>query len=616
MAPLRWVWSRFATEGVRLLASAVAAQWIAVAAHGQTAADPVLFFTKRVDQLTGSSGAGKVMGQDSAVAVHDPRKESTVFLFGDTWTQCELSPNSMASTTDADASDGIELVYHEDASGRAIPPLAKDPATGEASVWPEAPFLREADLCVFYYMMPPTWPDHAPEDELGGGIACTEGGSAPLARLGANVLPDYPQFLGPKNVIPLGKKWLVFFVNEMVEGLPRTFLARSASSSVGDFSSYTYWDGRRWSGKPGDRVHVFSNLSPPSVAWNDHLGAWVAIGSLVLSPDGLSSRIGLATADSFTGPWSEPVPLYGESDGGTWGSVYNAFRTAAFDQEGGRRMFTTATHSQRYNVDLFETSIGYAESHFCLASSADDADQRAGEETPSASGVSLLLAPSSASMIGLRLTGPSWVQGAAGGGDPLATPAAAAASLVLPLAEAAAQSFSAKLLVRVGAPNDPPWAAEADLFEMPPVAEIVVDVAVAAGASEITIGNEAAAVFTAVIQRSEWSPGYDNVVPITLSRLDDYPLDLRLAGREGGPGVEAWLCHGACPAAPRSMGADCRPPARFVESGCSVKVKQPLKSCGLGGELVLLLPVVVFLRRARRRANCGPWLRTGAGSQA
>jgi len=198
-------------------------------------------------------------------------------------------------------------------------------------------------------------------------------------------------------------------------------------------------------------------------------------------------------------------------------------------------------------------------------------------------------------VIGLRLTGASWVQAAEGTEDPLATPAAAAASLVLPLAEEAAESFSAKLLVRVGAPNDPPWGAEPDLFEMPPVSEIVVDVAVSAGASEIRIGNEAAAIFTAVIQRSGWTPGYDNVVPITLSRLDEYPLDLRLASKEGGRGGEAWLCHGTCPSAPALMGVDCRPPPEFMEHDC--KVKERPKNCGLGGELALLLPVLVFLRR-------------------
>lgn len=578
-----------------LLAATLVALGSAGAAHAGTLADAV-FFTKRVEQLTGGSGRGSVSGQDSAITLRNG--SGAIFLFGDTWADCQMIPNSMASTAELDVSDGASLVYYEDESGRALPPLPKHPATGETTVWLEAVFRRDADVCAFYYMVPPAWPDHSPEEELGGGIACMAGGSPPFVRLGTNVLPGHPHLLGPMSALQLGPKSLAFFVNETVDGAARTFLARTSTATAHDFSTYTYWDGRAWSANPEDRAPVLSNFTAPSVAWNDHLGAWVAMGSLVGSPDGFLSRFGLATSRWYTGPWSETIPLYGETGGGEWGSVYNAFRTAAFDQEGGRRMFTTATHSGRYNVDLFETDVGHAESHFCLASGADDADQLAGGAA-STSGPSLLLAPGSRSVIGLRLTGASWVQGAAGVEDPLDTPAVAATSLVLPLAAEAAQSFSARLRVRAGAPNAPAWGSAADLFVMPAVFEIVVDVPVAAGARELRIGNEVAALFGAVSQESGWMPGYDNVVPITLSRLDDHPLDLQLASREESRGGEAWLCHGTCPPAPPSLG-ECRPPAEFVAHDCSA---QEAKTCGLGGEIVLLLPVLGLLRRRRREAS-------------
>jgi hypothetical protein len=266
-----------------------------------------------------------------------------------------------------------------------------------------------------------------------------------------------------------------------------------------------------------------------------------------------------------------------------------------FDQESGRRMFTTASHWGRYNVDLFETDVGHAESHFCLAASADDADQLEGEAEPSSSGARLLLAPGSRSVVGLRLTGASWMQAAAGMGDPLAAPDVAATSLVLPLAAEVPAPFTATLRLRVGAPNPASWGSEqTSLFEMVPLSELVLEVPLAAGAKEIRIGSEAAALFAAAIQDAGWRPGYDNVVPISLTRLDEYPSDLELAAREEGEGGGAWLCHGECPSAPTSL-TGCRP-ARAFAKRCKIEKS---RACGIGGEIALVLPLLALLRRRR-----------------
>jgi hypothetical protein len=258
-------------------------------------------------------------------------------------------------------------------------------------------------------------------------------------------------------------------------------------------------------------------------------------------------------------------------------------------------MFTTATHWGRYNVDLFETDVGHAESHFCLAASADDADQLEGEAAPSTSAARLLLASGGRSAVGLRLTGASWMQAAAGMGDPLAAPDVAATSLVLPLAAEVPASFTATLRLRVGAPNPPAWGSgERSLFEMLPLSELVLDVPLAAGAKEIRVGSEAAALFAAAIQDGAWRPGYDNAVPISVTRLDEYPFDLELAAREEGEGGGAWLCHGECPPAPTSL-AECRPGRAFARR-CK---KAKSSACGIGGEIALVLPLLALLRRRR-----------------
>ena len=69
-------------------------------------------YTRQVEQMTGqlTEEQGDVVGQDSAVAV--PFGEEVRFFFGDTYTTTSVLPNSMATTTDLDASDGIDLIYH------------------------------------------------------------------------------------------------------------------------------------------------------------------------------------------------------------------------------------------------------------------------------------------------------------------------------------------------------------------------------------------------------------------------------------------------------------------------------------------------------------------------
>jgi hypothetical protein len=274
-------------------------------------------------------------------------------------------------------------------------------------------------------------------------------------------------------------------------------------------------------------------------------------------------------------------------------------------------MFTTATHSGRYNVDLFETDVGHAESHFCLAGSDDDADQLEGEAAPSTSAARLLLAPGARSIVGLRLTGAAWVQAAEGIADPLAAPEVAAASLVLPLAAGVRESFSATLRLRVGAPNSPTWRTEgSDLFELAAVSELVVDVPLEAGAREIRIGDEAATLFAAALQHAGWRPGYDNVVPISVTRLDEYPLDLELEAREGGAGGGAWLCHGECPPAPASLGP-CRPAREFAKRDCRIGRSA---ACGLGGEIAFALPLLSLLGRRRAAARLTPSRPAGPAS--
>ena len=112
------------------------------------------------------------------------------------------------------------------------------------------------------------------------------------------------------------------------------------------------------------------------------------------------------------------------------------------------------------------------------------------------------------------------MQAAAGMGDPLAAPDVVATSLVLPLAAEVPASFTATLRLRVGAPNPPAWGSgERSLFEMLPLSELVLDVPLAAGAKEIRVGSEAAALFAAAIQDGAWRPGYDNAVPISVTRV-------------------------------------------------------------------------------------------------
>ena len=85
----------------RLLAAAAVLASVAEVAGAQSLAGQVLF-TRRVEQLTGWSGAGGIDGQDSAIVLPDADGNGATFWFGDTSKQCVIIPNSMAMTGDAD----------------------------------------------------------------------------------------------------------------------------------------------------------------------------------------------------------------------------------------------------------------------------------------------------------------------------------------------------------------------------------------------------------------------------------------------------------------------------------------------------------------------------------
>lgn len=95
-------------------------------------------------------------------------------------------------------------------------------------------------------------------------------------------------------------------------------LARVSVDAVADPDAWTYWDGEAWGADPGAAAELFEGAPILSVAWNEHLGAWL----LVYSPpfdDGIFAR----TAPELTGPWSAATVIYTATGDAPYDAVHH-----------------------------------------------------------------------------------------------------------------------------------------------------------------------------------------------------------------------------------------------------------------------------------------------------
>lgn len=95
----------------------------------------------------------------------------------------------------------------------------------------------------------------------------------------------------------------------------RVRLRRAPRDEIGDASAYEYWTGEKWSSEAAAAVALWPVARPANaieklaafeggahVTWSEHLGMYLAITNAG------QDAVGIRTAQTLEGPWSELVP--------------------------------------------------------------------------------------------------------------------------------------------------------------------------------------------------------------------------------------------------------------------------------------------------------------------
>jgi len=333
----------------------------------------VLAFTRQVERCTGDGAIspGHVIGQDSAIAVAYGN-EVRVF-FGDTSVYCEgrqvWLPNSMATTTDLDASDGLDLDYY--LPGLATPVL--EPIGQEGTVWLMAVFVHGTDIWAYYLSVLPGWPEVPP---LGAGLAVMREGKPPFVRTGFYVFADDPIYQTGIAHAFVEDGWVHLFGRIKQGYTSVATLKRVPLDALERRDAYEFWTTSGWADSPEPLGVLFTEAGSPSVHWSDHHQQYMAVYSVLFSPYGFLSAVAFRTAPALTGPWSDPTLING-APGTGWGSNYAASWNPVFSRENGRVVYFTSTDWSAYNVFLYETSFEFARVDMRTVGPDDVACQRA-----------------------------------------------------------------------------------------------------------------------------------------------------------------------------------------------------------------------------------------------
>lgn len=528
--------------------------------------DPPVF-TRQVERCTGGGGLehGNVLGQDSAIIL--PYESEVRFFFGDTRVlrdgRVGWLANSMASTSDLDASDGLSLqYYHPDEATTVL--LPEEP---EATVWLSAAFSVGADIYAFYQSVPSGWPEAPP---LGAGLAVMRDGVPPFERTSLYVSPDDPFYeTGFGRALVVDD--YVYIFGRLGNGFPSTAtLKRVPLDAVEDRGAYEFWTTTGWSptaetvaalftdaavpavqsgwSSTSEMVAaLFSESGVPAVHWSEYHQQYLTLYTMIFSPFGFLSSVAMRTAPELTGPWSDATIVNG-APGTGWGSNYGVDWSSIFSREGGRVLYFTSTDWESYNVYLYETSFEYARSVMRTPAREDFAY----EVRPRSAGAALRpprvgrhrlpLRASGKTVVGLRLVGTSFF--------PVAAPTTM--QLTLPIRPLRSGPMSFALRITAKPPNRPAFdrrvPGDLDLREM--LASVDTTVTLPAGATELVLTDEIAPLLEAAMAHADWVPARINTLTLLLERTDAEARTIRIDTTAPMGAAQAALCWGWCPPGP------------------------------------------------------------------
>jgi hypothetical protein len=305
----------------------------------------------RAAQITGLDGT------QSAVA-----GGRTYWFFGDTVrttaTSQDVIPAAVATSTDGDAADCIDLEFKQN-GGFALPLF---PRLDETTAWPDGVLALDDGSLLFYMVKairtsPFAW--HVGDIGLGR----VEAGTTEGVRLVEKIWGADSEFGAPlsgaSSPVRIGDEVFVYLRTD--DG--RNLLARAPLARVGETAAYTYWDGDDWSAEPSDAEPMWATepTGLPAdnglhVTFDDRLGTWLAVYN------GELARFEARTADNPWGPWSEPVVWFDcrpfVREGYPW--CYSAQLHRSLSKDDGATAYVTFSSHEPYDVTMLELTMGAA----------------------------------------------------------------------------------------------------------------------------------------------------------------------------------------------------------------------------------------------------------------
>lgn len=290
---------------------------------------------------------------------------TTYFAFGDTTTTGPMLPNSVATTTDTDASDCFTMTS-KSVSGVSVPMLPKLPT--ECTVWPlDLVNTAGNDIYFFYYSFSST----NCTQRLGMGLGKMDALSLNTTRInnffwqpGDSVTPNFDIYGAAFTKV--GTDLYVVWGGEDNTGKDLTMLSKVPVVSIENKAAYTYWDGTSFQADPAKLKPIWDQGGVPThgmtLRFNSFLNKWAAVYNT-----GYSSIMAMRTADSITGPWSGETRIVNclqhyalGTTASTAFPCYGAKEHPEYEKNNGQIIYASHSNSVLYQPFLHEITFGKA----------------------------------------------------------------------------------------------------------------------------------------------------------------------------------------------------------------------------------------------------------------
>jgi uncharacterized protein DUF4185 len=325
---------------------------------------PVVMSVRVVCRLasdTPSAIAANITGADGSQSVVAGGR--SYWFFGDTVRKTadrqDVIPAAVATTTDTDARDCLDLRFKTSADGVVEPMF---PRLDETTAWPDGVLALDDGSIVFYMVKayrqsPFAW-------NVGSvGLGRIPPGSVDGERVVESIWEDEIDFgtrlAGVRSPVRRGDDVIVYLALED----RRNIVARAPIALMAESGAYTYWDGNVWSNEPRDAAAMWTSDAteyPPDngvqVTFDAGIGMWVALYN-----DRMSS-VKVRLAHEPWGPWSEPVswfdcrPLVQD----VYPYCYTGELHRHLTRDEGSPMYMTISSQMPYDVTLIELHMATA----------------------------------------------------------------------------------------------------------------------------------------------------------------------------------------------------------------------------------------------------------------